>query len=186
VTERGWILIRVKLFMPVLLGLLIIGGVSTAGGAAGSTVGQSPKAACIWQGLAPISVDVRVSVRGLPEVSIPILEIGWSGATIPASCRLGSSVAADVEVRFSKVPKEFSFSYGYPRRWQVFRGAHRGKSHGRTGYEGASVEGEALGCIRSVRARLRYRVLTPGGAVVAQRVRSTPAHYSRCPKKLDD
>jgi hypothetical protein len=165
----------------MFLGLLVVGAVSTVAGAAGSTPGQSPRAECIREGLAPISVDVRVSVRGLPESSTPYLQIGWSGAPIPAACRLDRSVGADVEVRFAKVPKWYSFSFGFPSRWHVFWDGKRTDRHGRTEYEGPSVEGGSLGCIRSVRARLRYQVLAPGGAVVAQRVTSVPAHYPSCP-----
>jgi hypothetical protein len=123
----------------MLLAFFVVGALSAVSGAAGSTPGEFQNARCIRQGLAPISVDVRVSVRDLPDSSTPYLHIGWSGPPIPAACRLDRSVAAD--------------------------------------------EGESLGYIRSVWGRLRYQVLTPGGVVLAQRVRSTPAHYSRCPKK---
>ena len=175
-------MIRAWVFKSMLL-FLVVGALSAVAGAAGSTPGESQKARCIRPGLAPISVDVRVLVKGLPESSTPYLHIGWNGTPIPAACRLDRSVAADVEVRFAKVPRRMSFSSGFPSRWLVFWGAQRNKRHGHTEYEGQSVEGESLGCIRNVRARLRYQVLTPGGVVVAQRVRSTPAHYSRCPTK---
>jgi hypothetical protein len=45
-------------------------------------------------------------------------------------------VAADVEVRFAKVPRRMSFSSGFPSRWLVFWGAQRNKRHGHTEYEG--------------------------------------------------
>jgi hypothetical protein len=174
--------IRAGMFRAMLLVLIVVGTLSAVAGAAGSIPGEPQKARCIRQGLAPISVDVGVSVRGLPEASRPYLHIRWSGPAIPAACQLDRSVAAHVEVRFAKVPKRMSFSFGFPSRWLVFWGAQRNKTHGHTEYEGQSVEGEALGCIRNVWARLRYRVLTPSGEVVAQRVRTTRAHYARCPK----
>jgi hypothetical protein len=174
--------IRTAVFRSLLLGLFLFGCASTDAVAAGSTPGAPSRTECIREGLAPISVNLHVSVRG-QEASIPFLGISWTGVPpIPAACGLERTVGADVEVRFAKYPKEFSFSSGFPHRWLVFLGSRQTKGHGRTGYEGPTVEEGSLGCIRSVRARLRYRVLAPGHVVVARRVRSTPAHYSSCAK----
>jgi hypothetical protein len=140
--------------------------------------GESSRVECIREGLATISVDLRVSVKGL-EASIPFLQIGWRGDQLPAVCGLERTVGADVEVRFAKYPKEFSFSAGFPSRWFVFLGSRQTEGHGYSDYEGPAVEAGSLGCIRSVRARLRYRVLAPG-AVVAQKVRTTRARYTSC------
>ncbi len=154
--------------------------VNTVPAASGQPHSQLQRAKCISDGLAPISAHVRVSVAGLPESSTPSLRISWSGTPLPVACNLERSVGQDVEVRFADVPEAVSFSSGLPSRWLLFWTGKRRNSHGHAEYQGSSSEGDHLGCIKSVRARLRYRVLAPGGTVLAQRVRVVPAQYRGC------
>lgn len=163
----------------LLVGLLVVGAAGVFGDVAESASGHYSRARCIQEALAPISTDIKVSVRGLPARSAALLEIRWRRASrIPPICHLHRSVGANVVVRFAKPPLPYSFSTGYPSRWLVFLGSRNKAEHGRTVYAGISVEGDALGCIRSVRAQLRYQAKAPGGVVVGQRVRSVPAHHT--------
>jgi hypothetical protein len=160
-----------------LSGLLLVGAAGFSGDVAASASAHHSRARCIEEALAPITTDIKVSVLGLPARSAALLQIGWRGASrIPPSCDLHRSVGANVVVRFAKPPQPYSFSAGYPSRWLVFLGSRNKAEHGQAVYDGISVEGDALGCVRSVRAQLRYRAVAPGGVVVGRRIRSVPAH----------
>jgi hypothetical protein len=142
-----------------------------------SAAPQQPDARCIREGLAPIPVTVRASVERREGTGAPVFEVRWSGKPLAAGCRARRTVAVEWTLWFPHL--RFAFTEGFLSPWLEFWSGRKPVRGERERYvSNASYRG--LGCIRRARARLRYEVVAPGGAVVGRRVVQVPVRLPAC------
>jgi hypothetical protein len=165
---------------------LSVGGVSIAGAAAPASARRDTadraapagqEAACIREGLASIPVSLRASAEWREGTGTPWFEVRWSGKPLAAGCESRRSVAVYFTLWFPHL--RFAFTEGFPIHWLEFwngRQAVRGE-HERY-VSNASYGG--LECIRRARAKLRYQVTAPSGAVLGRRIVAAPVKLPPC------
>jgi hypothetical protein len=165
---------------------LSVGGLSTSGAAAqasarpdtatqATSVGQD--AACIREGLAPIPVTLRAGAESSYGTGTPWFEVRWSGRPLAAGCDVQRSVAVYSVLWFPHLRYSLTeeFSIHYLEFWNGNK-AVRGESDRYV----SNAHYEGLECIRRARAKLRYEVTAPGGAVLGRRIVAAPVKLPPC------
>ena len=106
----------------------------------------------------------------------PELLIRWSGKPLAAGCDARRAVAFQATVWFPHL--RYSFNEGLIP-WLEFWNGRRAVRNEEERYGGnASYEG--LACPFRARAKLRYEVTAPGGAVLATRIVAAPVKLPPC------
>jgi hypothetical protein len=178
--------LRTVVWPAIAVAVAVVVGAGPASGAAAHASARpdarerapvDPDAACVREGLASIPVTLRAGARRVEGTGRPIFEVDWSGEPLAAGCKARRTVAVYFVLWFPHL--RFVFTEGFPSPWLQFWDGRRVARTERESYvSGASYGG--LACIRKARARLRYRVLGPNGAVVAQRIVSAPVKLLPC------
>jgi hypothetical protein len=135
-----------------------------------------PSAACIREGLAPIPVTLRAGALYEEKTGSPVFEVEWSGKPLAAGCKARRTVAIDFTLWFPHL--RFVFTEGFPTHWLQFWNGKRVARGERERYRGPLYT--PLQCIVKARAKLRYEVVGPGGAVFGKRVVSVPVKLLAC------
>jgi hypothetical protein len=164
---------------------LSVGNVSASGAAARAstrpdTADQAPApqdATCIREGLASIPVTLRGSVERHEGSGAPVFEVRWSGKPLAARCRVRRTVAVEWTLWFPHL--RFSLTEGFPSPWLEFWNGRKAVRNERERYVSNASYG-GLGCLRKARAKLRYEVIAPGGAILGKRVVSAPVKIPSC------
>jgi hypothetical protein len=164
---------------------LSAGNVSTSGAAAHAaarpvTVDRAPalqEAACIREGLASIPVSLRASAEWREGTGTPWFEVRWSGKPLAAGCKARRSVAVYFTLWFPHL--RFSFTEGFPIHWLEFWNGRQVVRGERERYVSNASYG-GLECIRRARAKLRYQVTAPDGAVLGRRIVAAPVKLPPC------
>jgi hypothetical protein len=169
---------RGRVFQAFAIALVLgAAGVWAPGSAAKAPV--RPDARCIREGLASIPVTLRASVEREEGSGAPVFEVHWSGKPLAADCKAQRSVAVEWTLWFPHL--RFSYTHGFPSPWLEFWNGRNAVRNQQERYvSGASYGG--LGCIRKARAKLRYEVVAPDGAVLGKRVVSAPVKIPGCPQ----
>jgi hypothetical protein len=165
---------------------LSVGGVVSSGAAAAAparpdtadrAAPAGQEAACIREGLAPIPVTLRASAEWSEGTGRPWFEVRWSGKPLAAGCDVQRSVAVYSVLWFPHLRYSLTeeFSIHFLEFWNGRR-AVRGERE--RYFSNSSFEG--LECIRRARAKLRYEVTAPGGAVLGRRIVEAPVKLPPC------
>jgi hypothetical protein len=164
---------RGRIFLACAVALVLGAAGVWAAGSAAKVPGKSD-ARCIREGLTSIPVTLRASAE---RQTTPVLEVRWSGKPLAADCKARRSVAIDFTLWFPHL--RFSYTEGFPSPWLEFWNGRKAVRNERESYvSNASFRG--LGCIRKARAKLRYEVTAPGGAILGKRVVSVPVKLPAC------
>jgi hypothetical protein len=135
-----------------------------------------PVAACVREGLAPISVTLRAVVPREEGTGRPELLIAWSGKPLAAGCEARRTVAFRATVWFPHL--RYSFNEGLIP-WLGFWNGRKEVRDEQERY-GRNATYEGLGCALRGRAKLRDEVVAPGGAVLGRRIVSAPVKLPAC------
>jgi hypothetical protein len=149
---------------------------ASAGPASAATASAPTEAACIREGLAPISVNVH-TLRGRVEgAGFPTLIVRWSGKPLAPGCDARRTVAVQATAWFPHL--RFPFNQGFELPWLEFWNGHKAVRSEEWRLSGPIFQG--LGCVLRARARLRYEVITADGSVLGRRVVRVPAEFPPC------
>jgi hypothetical protein len=136
-----------------------------------------PVAACVREGLAPIHVTLRAVVQRAEGAGRPELAIRWSGKPLAAGCEATRTVSFQATLWFPHL--RYSFTEGLELNWLEFWNGRKAVS-GEEERRGGNSTYQGLGCIYKTRARLRYEVVAPGGAVLGKRIVRAPVKLPPC------
>ncbi len=163
--------------MPAFAVALVLGAAGVwAAGSAAKAPGK-PDARCIREGLASIPVTLRASAERREGTGTPVFEVRWSGKPLAPGCQARRSVSVEFTIWFPHL--RFVLTEGLPSPWLQFWNGRKAVHNERESYV-SNASYRPLGCVRKARAKLRYKVTAPGGAILGKRVVSAPVKIPSC------
>jgi hypothetical protein len=150
----------------------------TALSAPASAANAPTQAACIREGLAPIPVTLRAGAEYAgARAGTPVFQVDWSGKPLAVGCHARRAVAINFTMWFPHL--RFVYTEGFPIHFLEFWNGRKEVRGGRESYvSGASYR--PLRCILKARAKLRYEVIAPGGAILGKRIVPAPVKLLPC------